>query len=79
MSIDIKQMDANDLRDELKRRGWFTEIMWHKDDVQMNYNCTQADALGVLERVFNLEHVNQVINDAIDEVACFDFLPSQED
>ena len=69
MSIDIKQMDADDLKDELERRGWFTEIMWHKDDVQMNYNCTQADALGVLERVFKSERVNQIIYDLIDEEA----------
>ncbi len=78
MSIDIKQMDVNDLKDELERRGWFTEIMWHKEDVQMNYNCTQADALGVLERVFKSEYVNQVINDAIDEDASC-FLPPHED
>ena len=69
MSIDIKQMDANDLRDELERRGWFTEIMWHIEDVKMNFNCTDADAQGVLERVFRSEHVNQIINDAIDEQA----------
>tara|TARA_Y100000114_G_scaffold110844_1_gene104517 strand:- start:13872 stop:14108 length:237 start_codon:yes stop_codon:yes gene_type:complete len=78
MSIDIKQMDADDLKDELERRGWFVEIMWHKDDVQENYNCTQADALGVLERVFKSEHVYQVIKDAIDEDASC-FLPPQED
>ena len=69
MSIDIKQMDANDLRDELERRGWFTEIMWHIEDVKMNFNCTDADAQDVLERVFRSEHVNQIINDAIDEQA----------
>jgi len=69
MSIDIKQMDTDDLKDELERRGWFTEIMWHKDDVQMNYNCTQADAFGVLERVFKSERVNQIIYDLIDEEA----------
>ena len=62
-------MDTDDLKDELERRGWFTEIMWHKDDVQMNYNCTQADAFGVLERVFKSERVNQIIYDLIDEEA----------
>jgi hypothetical protein len=78
MSIDIKKMDANDLKDELERRGWFTEIMWHKEDVQMNYNCTQADALGVLERVFKSEQVNQVINDAIDEQASSCLAPHED-
>ena len=43
--------------------------MWYIEDVQMNFNCTDADAQGVLERVFSSEHVNQVINDAIDEDA----------
>ena len=78
MSIDIKQMDTDDLKDELERRGWFTEIMWHKDDVQMNYNCTQADALGVLERVFKSERVNQIIYDLIDEEAS-SYLPPHYD
>jgi hypothetical protein len=52
--------------------------MWHKEDVQMNYNCTQADALGVLERVFKSEQVNQVINDAIDEQASSCLAPHED-
>ena len=78
MNINLKEIETLNLKDELERRGWFTEIMWHKEDVQMNYNCTQADALGVLERVFRSEYVNQIINDAIDEDASC-FLPPQED
>lgn len=78
MSIDIKQMDAQDLKDELERRGWFTEIMWHKEDVQMNYNCTQADALTVLEEVFRSDHINQIINDAINEQASSWLAPHED-
>ena len=75
MNINLKEIETLNLKDELERRGWFTEIMWHKEDVQMNYNCTQADALGVLERVFKSEQVNQVINDAIDEQASSCLVP----
>jgi len=78
MNLNLKEIETLELKDELERRGWFTEIVWHKEDVQINYNCTQADALGVLERVFRSEHVNQIINDAIDEDASC-FLPPQED
>ena len=78
MNLNLKEIETLELKDELERRGWFTEIMWHKEDVQMNYNCTQADALGVLERVFRSEHVNQIINNAIDEDASC-FLPPHED
>ena len=78
MNLNLKEIETLELKDELERRGWFTEIMWHKEDVQMNYNCTQADALGVLERVFRSENVNQIINNAIDEDASC-FLPPHED
>ena len=78
MNLNLKEIETLELKDELERRGWFTEIVWHKEDVQINYNCTQADALGVLERVFRSEHVNQIINDAIDEDASC-FLPPHED
>ena len=78
MNLNLKEIETLELKDELERRVWFTEIMWHKEDVQMNYNCTQADALGVLERVFKSEQVNQIINDAIDEDASC-FLPPHED
>ena len=78
MNLNLKEIETLELKDELERRGWFTEIVWHKEDVQINYNCTQADALGVLERVFRSEHVNQIINDAIvEDASCF--LPPQED
>ena len=69
MNINLKEIETLNLKDELERRGWFTEIMWHIEDVQMNFNCSDADAQGVLQRVFTSEHVNQVINDAIDEDA----------
>ena len=69
MNLNLKEIETLELKDELERRGWFTEIMWHIEDVQMNFNCSDADAQGVLERVFRSEHVNQIINDAIDEDA----------
>ena len=67
MDTGLKKTDTLDLKDELERRGWFTEIMWHIEDMKINYNCSDADAQGVLERVFRSEHVNQIINDAIVE------------
>ena len=78
MDIDLKKTDTLDLKDELENRGWFTEIMWHIEDVQMNYNCSEADAQGVLERVFKSEQVNQVINDMIYDEAS-SCLPPHED
>ena len=78
MNLNLKEIETLELKDELENRGWFAEIMWHKEDVQMNFNCTQADALGVLQRVFTSEHVNQVINDAIDEEASSYLAPHED-
>ena len=78
MDTGLKKTDTLDLKNELENRGWFTEIMWHVEDVQMNFNCTEADAQGVLERVFRSEQVNQVINDMISDEASSCLAPHED-
>ena len=78
MDINLKKVNTLDLKNELENRGWFVEIMWHIEDVQMNYNCTEADAQGVLQRVFSSEKVNKVIYEMISDDAS-SFLPLHED
>ena len=75
MNLNLKEIETLDLKDELENRGWFTEIMWQIEHVQMNFNCTDADAQGVLQRVFSSDHVTEVINDAIDEQASSCLVP----
>jgi hypothetical protein len=53
----------------LKLKGYFTNILWNTDDVTMNYDCTEEQAMRVLERVFNNEYVNEQIFESIKIIA----------
>jgi hypothetical protein len=53
----------------LTKEGYYTQFPWHIEDVQQNYNCTDEEAMEVLERVFNNEYVNQQIFESIDIIA----------
>lgn len=53
----------------LKSKGYFTDTLWNTDDVTMNYDCTEEQAMRVLERVFNNEYVNEQIFDSISIIA----------
>ena len=53
----------------LKSKGYFTDTLWNTDDVTMNYDCTEEQAMKVLERVFNNEYVNEQIFESIKIIA----------
>ena len=53
----------------LKSKGYFTDTLWNTDDVTMNYDCTEEQAMRVLSKVFNTEWVNEQIFDSIDIIA----------
>ena len=40
----LKDIDSDDLRDELASRGFYTNNLWHVDDVKQNYECSDEDA-----------------------------------
>ena len=64
----LKDIDSNDLRDELASRGFYTNNLWHVDDVKQNYECSDEDALEILDRVMQSEWIGQEIFASIDEV-----------
>ena len=53
----------------LKSKGYFTYTLWSTDDVTMNYDCTEEQAMRVLEKVFNNEWINEQIFDSITIIA----------
>ena len=53
----------------LKSKGYFTYTLWSTDDVAMNYDCTEEEAMEVLSRVFNNEWINEQIFDSITIIA----------
>ena len=66
--IKLKDMDSNDLRDELASRGFYTNNLWHVDDVKQNYECSDEDAQEILDKTMQSEWITQEIFTFIDEV-----------
>ena len=53
----------------LKSKGYYVNNFWNTDDVTMNYDCTEEEAMEVLSRVFNNEWINEQIFDSITIIA----------
>ena len=66
---DLKEISSEDLRQELELRGWYTQNLWHVDDVMQNYDCTSEDAMSVLEEVLTSESYMEETFNAISDQA----------
>jgi hypothetical protein len=66
---DLKEVSSEDLRQELELRGWYTQNLWHVDDVMQNYDCTSEDAMRVLDFVLTSDHVTEEVFRDIDDQA----------
>ena len=65
------------MRQELELRGYYTQNLWHTDDVMKNYDCESEDAQELLDKVMT-EWLTEQTFVAIDEVACGMFAPKYE-
>lgn len=54
-------------RADLKDRGYFVDNLWHIDDVKFRFECTDEQAMEVLDTVFS-DHSNTF--DTIDMIGC---------
>tara|TARA_B100000780_G_scaffold6388_1_gene4957 strand:- start:520 stop:768 length:249 start_codon:yes stop_codon:yes gene_type:complete len=50
----------------LKNNGYFAQNLWHVDDVKQNYECSDEDALAILDDVMTGEYVTEAIFTMID-------------
>jgi len=66
---DLKEVSSEDLRQELELRGWYTQNLWHVDDVMQNYDCASEDAMRVLDFVLTSDHVTEEVFRGIDDQA----------
>jgi hypothetical protein len=53
----------------LAKHGYYTKSLWVTYDVQMNFECTDEQALEVLDKVFSSENTMETIFDNIKIVA----------
>ena len=58
-------MTIQEARDFLKEKGFFTDNLWHIDDVQMRFKCSDEQAQDVLNKVLTngatIEYIHEVI------------------
>jgi hypothetical protein len=58
-----------DYKKLLEAEGYYVGNLWHISDIQMNFDCTDAEAMEVLDRTFNNEWINEQISDSIKIIA----------
>jgi hypothetical protein len=75
---DLKEVEEEELRQELELKGWYTQNLWHVDDVMQNYDCTSEDAQKLLHNALTDNWVTDRIYESIDEYACGMFAPKYE-
>ena len=61
--------EIEEAKQVLAKNGYFVAIMFTVDDVQNNFDCTDEEAMKVLDKVFNNEYVTEQIFDSIKIIA----------
>lgn len=85
LEVEYLRRQVNDLRKELKNverakkflrtEGFFTDNLWHINDVFAVRECDDEQAMQALKDAFACEFLNEDINDAISSAADFLNLP----
>lgn len=60
-----KQEEIEKAKQTLAKYGYYTKSLWVNFDVQMNFECTDKQALEVLDKVLCSEAVVEYIFDSI--------------
>lgn len=63
------QKEIEKAKQLLKEAGYYTDNLWHINDVNSEYICTPQQAMEVLEKVLNSDPIKQEINETINMVA----------
>ena len=63
----------------LRDAGYQVDNLWHIDDVQGNYNCTDEQAMEVLEGALMNDYVMETIFGVIDDEVNYLGLTRKED
>ena len=63
--IEFPLIDIQEAEKTLSKHGFYTDNLWHVDDVMLDYHCTEEQAMDILKKVFNSEstcdHIRQLI------------------
>lgn len=64
--IYLREASDQDLRAELELRGYYTNNLWHVDDVMQNYKLSFTEAQEVLDKAMTSEWVTSQVFETID-------------
>lgn len=64
-----KLKDVSHARKLLENNGFFTDNLWHVDDVKLTYQCTDEQAQEILSSALTADYTISLIFDAIDAKA----------
>ncbi len=65
----MKDLTTQELKNELTSRGYYTENLWHIDDVKIRFEATDDQAQDVLDEVLQGEWIIGQIFESIDDYA----------
>lgn len=66
--IYLREASDQDLRAELELRGYYTNNLWHVEDVMQNYKLSFTQSQDVLDAVMTSEWVTSQVFEMIDTV-----------
>lgn len=62
-------MTVEQAKQTLKENGYYTDNLWHVEDVKIEYDCDNDTAYEILDSVFNNGFLTETIFDIVDDVA----------
>lgn len=62
-------MTVEEARELLRANGFYTDNLWHINDVKDNYKCTDEEAQSILDDTLTNEWIMEQIHATIKDVA----------
>jgi hypothetical protein len=59
------QQEIQNAKDLLERAGYFVQNLWHIHDVKIHFDCTDEEAMYILEQSLGGEYMNELSYDLI--------------
>ncbi len=59
------QQEIQNAKDLLERAGYFVQNLWHIQDVKIHFDCTDEEAMYILEQSLGGEYMNELSYDLI--------------
>lgn len=69
----MKDLTTQELKDKLTRRGYYTNNLWHIDDVKERFEATDDEAQDILDKVLRNESIMERIFEDIFDCAEYEY------